>query len=50
MGTVFVERITQKVEQTQTEAGKMTQRTGGILSFVTPEQWSLIEEKMQPKK
>jgi len=50
MGTVFVERITQKVERAQTEAGKMTQRTGGILSFVTPEQWDLIEEKMQPKK
>lgn len=46
MGTVFVERITQKAERTQTEAGKMTQKTGGILSFVTAEQWNLIEEKI----
>ncbi|WP_256704353.1 Crp/Fnr family transcriptional regulator [Paenibacillus sp. FSL R5-0766] len=50
MGTVFVERTTQRAEQKQTEAGKMTRETGGILSFVTSEQWGLIEAKMQPKR
>ncbi|WP_458463436.1 Crp/Fnr family transcriptional regulator, partial [Paenibacillus sp.] len=50
MGTVFVERTTQRTDQKQTEAGKMTRETGGILSFVTSEQWGLIEAKMQPKR
>ena len=46
MGTVSVERTTQRAEQKQTEAGKMTRETGGILSFVTSEQWGLIEAKI----
>lgn len=48
MGTVFVERTTQRAEQKQAEAGKMTRETGGILSFVTSEQWDLIEAKCNP--
>ncbi|MCG7379197.1 Crp/Fnr family transcriptional regulator [Paenibacillus sp. ACRSA] len=51
MGTVFIERATQATEREQTEGSKMTQRnTGGILSFVTAEQWASIETMMQPKR
>ena len=47
MGTIFTERTTQATER-KTEGSKMTRETGGILSFVTAEQWAWIEEKCSP--